>query len=149
MPHVWKKNGFEISTDQKRVNFDFVHQELTKSYWSPGISKEMVVKAAQNSIIFGVYRETDGTQVGYARLITDQTTFAYLADVFIAEDERGKSLGTWLNECIIAHPELQNLRRWMLATRDAHALYQKFGWKALESPQRLMERHFPNIYNRL
>ena len=139
----WQRPGYVISTDPARLDMDFVHRELSRSYWSPGVSREIVERAAANSIVFGVYRET-GAQVGFARLITDSATFAYLCDVVITQTERGKGLGRWLNECLVAHPQLQGLRRWVLATRDAQGLYRKTGWAPLKAPERFMERHFPS-----
>ncbi len=140
---TWTRPGYVLTTDPIRLDMAFVHRELAASYWSPGVARETVERAAANSMVFGLYRES-GEQVGYARLITDRATFAYLADVVIAADERGKGLGAWLSACIVAHPGLQGLRRWLLATRDAHALYRKSGWTALASPERFMERHFPD-----
>jgi GNAT superfamily N-acetyltransferase len=144
---TWRKKGYALSTDPARLDMDFVHRELGRSYWSPGVPRSVVEKAVANSLTFGLYR-ADGTQVGYARLVTDMATFAYLADVIVTEAERGKGLGRWMNERIVAHPDLQTLRRWMLATRDAHGLYRRFGWAPLKAPERFMERHFPNVYKK-
>lgn len=141
----WSKENYVISDDPSRIDFDVVHRMLTNCYWSPGISKELVIKAAQGSFVLGIYKGQE--QVGYARVITDRATFAYLCDVIIDEKERGQGLGKWLMERLMAHPELQGLRRWMLATRDAHELYKKFGWEPLKEPERFMQRHFPNIYS--
>lgn len=142
---VWKRRGYVVSDDPARLDMDFLHGELNRTYWSPGVPRKIVERAAANSLVFGVYR-ADGAQVGFARLVTDKATFAYLADVIVAESERGRGLGKWLIECVVAHPEVQDLRRWMLATRDAHALYRKTGWKPLAAPERFMERHFPDVY---
>lgn len=136
--HSWRRPGYEISTDAARLDLDFVHRELSQSYWSPGIPRSLVEKAIANSVVFGLYRK-NGRQVGFARLVTDATTFAYLCDVIVTESARGAGLGKWLNECVVEHPDLQGLRRWMLATRDAHGLYQKTGWAALKDPAKFME----------
>lgn len=137
---------YEISADPSRLDLDVIHRYLSaESYWAPGIPPEVVARAIANSLCFGVYTET-GAQVGFARLITDRATYAYLADVFILEAHRGKGLSRRLMEAIIAHPEVQGLRRWSLITRDAHSLYEQFGFKALAAPQRYMERHTPDVY---
>jgi len=142
---TWHRPGYEISTNAARLDMDFVHRELSRSYWSPGIPRAVVERAIAGSVVFGIYQK-DGPQMGFARLVTDAATFAYLCDVVIAEDSRGAGLGTWLIECIVAHPDLQGLRRWMLATRDAHGLYSKTGWAPLKAPEKFMERHFPDVY---
>ena len=147
VPSSWHRNGYEISTDPKRIDLEFVHLELARSYWSPGIPRPVVEKAIENSVVFGLYRP-DGRQVGFARLVTDAATFAYLCDVVIAEAERGGGLGTWMTECVVGHPDLQRLRRWMLVTRDAHGLYEKSGWAPPKEPARYMERVFPDIYGK-
>jgi len=136
---------YEISADAERLDLEIIHRYLSEeSYWAPGISREIVARSIANSLCFGVY---DGaTQVGFARLITDCATYAYLADVFILEAHRGKGLSKRLMEAIIAHPEVQGLRRWSLITRDAHTLYEQFGFKPLAAPHRYMERHAPNAY---
>lgn len=139
---------YEVSVDPTRLDLDVIHGYLTRSYWSPGISREIVERAVVNSLCFGVYAG-DGNQVGFARLVTDRATFAYLADVFVLEAHRGKGLSKQLMEAIIAHPELQNLRRWTLATRDAHQLYARYGFTSVAKPDRLMERHDPDVYARL
>ena len=140
----WHRREFTISTDPERQDIGIIHGFLTRSYWSPGIPLETVRAAVQNSMPFGVFR--GDAQVGFARLITDRTSFAYIADVFVLEEYRGQGLATWLAEVIVAHPELQGLRRWMLATVDAHGLYAKVGFKPLAAPERWMERHFPARY---
>ena len=114
-----------------------VHGFLSTSYWSPGVAREVVERSIRGSLCFGVYYKEG--QVGFARVITDRATFAYLADVFILEDHRGAGLGKLLVESIMAHPELQNLRLWMLATKDAHELYRKYGFTELAEPARFME----------
>ena len=139
---------YEVSADATRLNLDVIHCYLTQSYWSPGISHQVVERAVANSLCFGVYAG-DGSQVGFARLITDRATYAYLADVFVLEAHRGRGLSKLLMEAIVAHPELQNLRRWTLATRDAHQLYARYGFTPVAKPDRLMERHDPDVYARL
>lgn len=116
-----------------------VHGYLTRSYWSPGVSREVVRRAIENSMPFGVYHR-DGRQVGFARIITDKATYAYLADVFVLEEHRGLRLSKFLMEVIVAHPDLQGLRRFALATKDAHGLYAQFGFAPLTQPERHMER---------
>jgi N-acetylglutamate synthase-like GNAT family acetyltransferase len=136
---------YEISTDPARLDVDIIHRFLAvDSYWSPGIPRSVVERAIENSLCFGVYHATG--QVGFARVITDKATFAYLADVFILEPHRGKGLSKRLMSCIVEHAELQGLRRWFLATSDAHGLYRQFGFQELASPQRLMEITRPDIY---
>jgi len=145
MKHVeHRRDQFVVTTDPTRLDPDFVHGYLVRSYWSEGIPREIVERSMKNSLCFGVY--DDGNQVGFARVITDYATFAYLADVFIIESNRGKGLSKLLMECIVKHPELQGLRRWILATRDAHSLYQKFGFTPLTAPDRFMELHNPEVY---
>ncbi len=140
----YTRDNFTISTDPDRLDFDVIHHFLTNSYWSPGISYETVKKAAQNALCFGVYEGEN--QVGYARVITDYTTYAYIADVFILDSHQGKGLGKWMMQCVVDYPELQGLRRWMLATRDAHGLYEKVGFVVVPGPERFMERYDPNAY---
>ena len=130
--------GFTISTDPAKLDLAVIHGFLTTSYWSPGIARERVERAIRHSLPFGVYEGE--RQVGFARVITDYTSFAYLADVFVLDAYRGRGLALWLMETILAHPELQDLRRWLLATRDAHALYRKVGFDALPTPERFMGR---------
>lgn len=142
----WQRGEFEITTDPARINVAAVHRFLTGSYWAKGIPLETVECSIQHSLCFGVYKGWE--QAGFARVITDRATFAYLADVFVMEPYRGRGLSRWLMECITAHPDLQGLRRWMLATRDAHGLYKKFGFRELKAPERWMERHDPEIYAR-
>lgn len=143
----WQKGEYTISTDLFRFDLARVHHYLAhQAYWSPGIPFEVIAKAFQNSLAFGIFK--DGEQVGWARLVTDRATFAYLADVYVLEAHRGAGLGKWLMEVILAHPELQGLRRWMLATRDAHSLYALYGFRPLAAPERFMERHFPDVYKK-
>jgi GNAT superfamily N-acetyltransferase len=144
MHHLWSKGDYEISTDPARIDIGMVHEFLTNSYWAKGIPLETVLRSIENSIAFGVYRGRQ--QVGFARIISDQATFAYLADVFILPSFRGRGLSRWLMECIIGHPDLQELRRWMLATQDAHGLYAKFGFTPIKSSEPWMEIHCPDVY---
>jgi len=133
-----------IDTDLARVDFDFVHAYLTRSYWCEGISLELVVRAATNSLIWGVYNGE--TQIGYARVITDRTTFAWLCDVFIIESEQKKGYGEWLVRTVVKHPALTGLRRFGLGTRDAHTLYEKVGFRPIAQPERLMEILNRDVY---
>ena len=121
-----------------------VHGFLTESYWAEGISREVMARSIENSLCFGVFG--DGKQIGFARVISDYATFAYIGDVFVLESYRGHGLGKWLMECVIGHPWLQGLRRWTLLTRDAHGLYGQFGFTPLKRPERYMERHDPEVY---
>jgi GNAT superfamily N-acetyltransferase len=146
MHRTWTdpQGEFEISTDPSRIDISAVHGFLTASYWARGVSLETVNRSIRNSLCFGIYH--GGAQVGFARVITDRATFAYLADVFVIERFRGRGLSTWLMQCILDHPELQGLRRWALVTRDAHGLYKQFGFQELKSPERWMERHNAAVY---
>ncbi len=139
-----RKGKFVISTDEERLDLDMVHGFLTESYWAEGISREVVARSIENSLCFGVF--CDGKQIGFARVISDYATFAYVGDVFVLESYRGYGLGKWLMECIVGHPRLQGLRRWTLLTRDAHGLYGQFGFMPLKRPERYMELHDPEVY---
>jgi len=146
----WRRDdGFVISTDKARLDVAAVHGYLSAcSYWAKGVPRAVVERAiAGTPLVFGVYEESTGRQVGFARVITDRATMAYLSDVFIVPDYQGRGLGTWLIETIVAHPELRGLRRWLLATADAHGLYARFGFTPLAQPDRWMERHFPDVYD--
>lgn len=136
--------SYEITTDRTRLDIDAIHAFLAQSYWSPGIPKAVVERAIANSLCFGVIHA--GRQVGFARVVTDKATFAYLADVYILEAHRGKGLAGRIMEAVKQHPDLQGLRRMLLATRDAHALYAKHGFKPLAAPDRMMEIHNPDPY---
>ena len=139
-----KQTDYSISTDTSRFDIDLIFRFLTTCYWAEGIPRDVVEKSIRNSLCFGVF---DGEkQVGFARVITDRATYAYIGDVFILESHRGRGLGKQLIQAIMEHPELQGLRRWSLVTRDAHGLYEQFGFTALAHPQRYMERHDPNVY---
>ncbi len=136
MDYTVIKNEFSISTDKTKIDIEYVHQFLTQSYWSPGVPLETVKKAMDGSLCFSIYDKDK--QMGYARMITDKATFAYLADVFIDEKFRGRGLGKWLVKVILAHPDLQGLRRIMLATKDAHKLYEQCDFTSLNNPERFM-----------
>ena len=138
---------YEFSADKQRLDVATIHEFLAGSYWSPGIPRAVVERAIENSLCFGVYCESE--QVGFARVVTDKATFAYLADVFIFEAHRGRGLSKRLMEFIMSCPDLQGLRRFMLATRDAHGLYQQFGFSEAANPARLMEILRPNVYQEL
>ena len=140
------KDKYFITTDKEKFDIDVIHSFLAKSYWAEGIPKETIQRSIDGSLCFGVF-END-KQIGFARMITDQATFAYLADVFILEEHQGRGLSKWLMEVIMSHPGLQGLRRIMLATRDAHGLYEKFGFIPLTNVDRWMQIHDPNIYKR-
>ncbi len=142
----WSREGVTISTDPDRLDRPLIHEFLEASYWGKGIPREIVDRSIEGALCFGLYE--DGRQVGFARVITDRATFAYLADVFVLESHRGRGLAAWLMETILAHPALQGLRRWMLLTRDAHPLYRKVGFTELAHPERVMEMTFPEIYER-
>lgn len=142
-----RKDDYLISTDPSLLNIDTIHNYLSvESYWATNIPGDVVQKSISNSLCFGLYQYKE--QIGFARLVTDKATFAYLADVFIIDLFRGKGLSKWLMETIQSHPELQGLRRWMLGTRDAHGLYEQFGWTVLDEDtrKRFMQRHFKDVY---
>jgi len=140
----WKRNNLMVTTNPDRQDVTAIHAFLTRAYWCEGIPREVVARAVSQSLCFGLF---DGTaQVGLARVVTDYTTFAYLCDVYVLESHRGQGLGKWLVECVMAHPQLQGLRRFNLVTRDAHELYTPFGFKPLAAPERHMEMVKPDIY---
>jgi N-acetylglutamate synthase-like GNAT family acetyltransferase len=145
MKYERTQGEFTVSTDAARVNLRVVHEFLTNSYWARGIPLEVVRRSLENSLCFGVYRGSE--QAGFARVITDRATFAYLADVFILPEHRGRGLSKLLMQCIMEHPELHGLRRWSLATTDAHSLYAQFGFKPVTKPEMWMEIHRPDIYS--
>ena len=146
--YTFEKGDFMISTDKSLLDFDVIHGYLKRSYWSEEIPLEIVKNAAKHSITFGIYKKPR-TQVGYARLVTDQATFAYLADVFVLEDYRGLGLSKFLMECIKGISEFENLRSWLLATRDAHELYRQFGFENPKFPENIMQISNPDIYKDL
>ncbi|MGR3810480.1 GNAT family N-acetyltransferase [Jiulongibacter sp. NS-SX5] len=138
-------NGpLRLSSDKELLDLAFVHKNLSRSYWSEGIPLETVQKAIENSLALGLY--LNDKQIGFCRVITDFSTFAYLADVFITEKHQGNGYAIWMTEELKKIPELQGLRRWVLATRDAHTLYEKTGWSVLENPQFFMEIVDRDIY---
>jgi GNAT superfamily N-acetyltransferase len=130
MHQAWQRGEYEISTDPARLDLAVTHRFLSEeAYWSPGVPLDVVKRAIEASINFGLYK--DGAQVGFTRVVSDRATFAWICDVFVLPEHRGYGLGKWLMECVTSHPELQGLRRWMLATRDAHGLYEQYsrpGW---------------------
>ncbi|MGD9563615.1 MAG: GNAT family N-acetyltransferase [Pyrinomonadaceae bacterium] len=139
------RDEFEISTNRSRLDIDVIQRFLVEdSYWARGRTLEQTKTAIENSICFGVYH--GDRQIGFARVVSDRATFAYVGDVFIIEEYRGRGLSKWLMEAIVSHPDLQGLRRWVLATRDAHELYEKFGFHELVHPERWMERPAPDAY---
>lgn len=139
-------DGFLFSTDKNRLDLPFIHAFLSTSYWAEGIPIKIVQDAIQHSLTIGVYES--GKQVGFARVVTDYSTFGYLADVFIDEKYRGRKLSKNLMTFIFSIPEFKMLRRFILATRDAHGLYAQFGFKPLKSPDRFMELAQPDIYKK-
>ena len=138
MTRGWQRDGYLISTDASMLDLEVVHGYLSRSYWAAGVPEDVVRRSIENSLCFGVYRGDE--QAGFARVVTDRATFAYLADVFVLEEHRGQGIGKWLVEVILSHPELQGLRRWMLATRDAHDLYRRYAFTELARPGIFMER---------
>jgi GNAT superfamily N-acetyltransferase len=138
MTHEWRRGEYLVSTDRSLLDLQVIHGYLSTSYWAAGVPEEVVGQSIENSLNFGVYRGEE--QVGFARVVTDRATFAYLADVFVLEAHRGQGLGKWLVEVVLSHPDLQGLRRWMLATRDAHDLYRRYAFTELARPAIFMER---------
>jgi GNAT superfamily N-acetyltransferase len=133
----WRREGFVISTDRDRLDRTAIHAFLADTYWARDIPRSVVDRSIENSMTFGLF--AGDRQVGFARVITDRATFAYVADVFIVPSHRGRGLAQWLMEVIRAHPDLQGLRRWVLLTRDAHQLYRKVGFASVENADRYME----------
>ena len=144
----YRRDDFLVSTDQTRLDLDVIHGFLTNCYWAQGIQREVVSRSIERALCFGIY-DGNGAQVGFARVISDFATIAYVGDVFVLETHRGRGLGKWLMECVVEHPALQNLRRWILTTRDAHGLYSQVGFTPLKAPERFMELHQPNVYEKL
>src|ERR1700684_3126965 len=139
----YRRGEFAISTDRERLSLDVVHGFLTNCYWAKGVPREVVARSIQHALCFGIY-DGDGAQVGFARVISDFATIAYIGDVFVLETHRGRGLGKWLMQCIMQHPALQTLRRWILTTRDAHGLYSDVGFTPVKFPERYMELHDPH-----
>ncbi len=136
---------YEVDTDRARLDLLVIHGFLAQSHWAKGIPFAVVERSIAHSLAFGLYR--DGRQIGFARVVTDRATFAYLADVFVLPGERGKGLGRWLVETVLRHPELQGLRRWLLGTRDAQGLYEQCGFRAPPPPFVFMERVDMTVYD--
>ena len=147
IPEASRPDGYVVSSDPARLDLSAIHAYLTRSYWSEGIPAETVARAAAGSLCFGLYA-ADGAQVGYARFITDQATYAYLCDVYVLEEHRGRGLASWMIQEAMKHPDLTGLRRLVLVTRDAHELYRKLGFRALARPEGYMELHRPHVYRR-
>ena len=144
MTDAWHNGEFLISTARNRLDREMIHDFLSRrSYWAKGRELDVINRGIDNSLSFGIYRGEQ--QVGFARVVTDYATFAWLADVFVLEEYRGRGLGKWLIEVILAHPQLQGFRRWALSTKDAHELYRSFGFNELTRPERWMERPDPNM----
>jgi len=137
--------GYRISSDQSELDISSIHDFISKSYWAEGIPIETLTRAINNSLCFGVFNK-DKEQVGFARMITDSATYAYLADVYILKGHRGKGLSKWLMQEIMSHSDLQGLRRMTLATADAHGLYEQYGFSELAKPELFMENWKPEIY---
>jgi GNAT superfamily N-acetyltransferase len=136
---------YEIDTDKRRLDIAAIHRFLSKeSYWAKNRTLEQTLTAIENSLCFGLYKGTE--LIGFTRVITDKATFAYIGDVYVLEAHRGKALSKWLMKTVVEQPDLQGLRRWLLATRDAHGLYEQFGFKELVLPERWMERTAPDAY---
>lgn len=147
MAEEWQRGEYTISTDKSRLDLQAIHAFLRTSYWSQNVPFALVERAIEHSMVFGLYKATQ--QTGMARVITDRATFAYISDVFVLEPHRGLGLGVWLMEVVRSHPDLQGLRRLLLATRDAHGLYQKAGFTPLNAPERFMEVWDPDVYSRM
>ena len=139
-----RDDDFTLTTDPARIDIDLVYRYIAgESYWSRGIPRDRLERAIRNSLCFGIYQGAG--QVGFARVVTDRATFAWLGDVFILDEFRGRGLGKWMIASIARHPDLDGLRRWFLATRDAHGLYEQFGWRPLEDPGKFMEIFRPYV----
>jgi GNAT superfamily N-acetyltransferase len=140
----WQRDGFTISTDPARLDVDGIYDYLSNSYWARGIPRDVFERSLRHALCFGIYE--GARQVGFARVVTDFATVAYVGDVYVLEPWRGRGLSRWLMEVMSAHPELQGFRRWILLTRDAHGLYEKFGFTLLADPKRWMEKWAPDVY---
>lgn len=139
MPHETRLGTYLATDDPARLDVGAIHAYLTRSYWSPGIAREKVAAAVRNSLCLGLYA-ADGAQVGLMRVVTDRATFAYLCDVYVLEEHRGQGLARGALDWLLRHPDLSGLRRWLLVTRDAHALYTPAGFRALDRPERHLEK---------
>jgi len=142
-----ERGGFVLSDDKALLDVARLHAWMASTYWARGVPLDVMQRAITNSECFGIYGK--GEQVAFARVVSDSATFAYLCDVYVDDAHRGKGLGEWLVSSIHAQPQYQGLRRWMLATRDAHALYAKLGWTPVTDPAPLMQRHDPDVYTRI
>jgi GNAT superfamily N-acetyltransferase len=144
MDQEWRNGPYVISTNRDQLDFDVLHSFLTNSYWSPGIARETIARAAEHSLPFGMYRHVEGEaplqQIGYARVVTDYVAIAYVADVFVVEQYRGQGLARWLVETILSHADLRGVRTWLLKTRDAHGLYGKLGFVQPPDLEHFMRR---------
>ena len=140
-------DDYQVSTDPARLDVELIHGFLRESYWAEGIPRDIVARAIQNSLCFGAYSRNQ--QIAFARVVSDFATFAYLADVFVLAPWRGRGISKALMAEIVRHPDLQNLRRWLLGTKDAHGLYQRYGFTAPRFPERHMERTDPGVYLRM
>ncbi|CAN5835527.1 GNAT family N-acetyltransferase [soil metagenome] len=144
MSREWKRDEFSISTDPDRLDVPVIYNFLSRdSFWAQGRAFETVQRSIEHSLNFGLYNGEQ--QIGFARVVTDYATFAWLADVFVLEAYRGRGLGKWLIEVILSHPELREFRRWVLATKDAHEIYRRFGFSELKRPECWMERPDPQM----
>ena len=139
----WREGAFTVSTDPARFDLDVIHGFLTRSYWSEGITRALVARSIEHSLCFGLYE--GARQIGFARVVTDRAVIAFLADVFVLEPYRGRGLGKFLMGSVMAHPDLQTISKFRLGTRDAHGLYRRFGFTALEDPAAHMERMRPEL----
>ena len=146
MTEEWRRDGYLLTTDPDAVDVGVVQAFLQQSHWAPGIPREVVERSVAHSLNFSLLRER--RLVGYTRVITDYATFAYLTDVFVLAEHRRQGLGTWMMTCVLEHPELQELRRWCLVTRDARRLYERVGFEQTPTPDRWMERLDPDVYVR-
>jgi GNAT superfamily N-acetyltransferase len=143
-----QKGDYLITTDKSKLDLKVIHNFLAnESYWSQNIPFEIFKKSVENSLNFGLFYKEQ--QIGYARVVSDYATTAYLGDVFVLKEFRGQGLSKWLMEKVMTHPDLQGLRRWILGTKDAHGLYKQFGWKSIANPERWMEKHNPKVYTNL
>ena len=147
MGYELTRDGYVISDDQDRLDLDVIHGFLKEAYWAEGVPLETVERAVAHSLAFGLY-DPNGDLVGFGRCVTDRATFAYLSDVFVLPEARGKGLGLWLVEGIMGHPDMTGLRHMILATNDAHRLYEKVGFHDLPEPERYMNKLDVDIYKR-
>ena len=142
MAEEWRRGDYVISTDPSLLDLNAVHRFLQRSYWASERPLETIKRSVEGSLNFGLYQEKDRCQIGFARVVTDLATFAWLCDVFIDEAHRGQGLGVWLMETVAEHPQLRCMRLWMLGTRDAHGLYEKVGFTALSAPEKWMQKRW-------